>query len=213
MIAAAPIDGITFCSSHGKVYLPLTEASSELGWPLHKNKIGYRLNHRLLDPAALRWMTDGTALVSVDTLVTVGASLSSYDGGPLEVLSADRRFSISAGKKRVEISLENQQLQAWQGDRLVLTSRVSSGRRGSTPSGSFTAGPYRARMHYSSRYQNAPMPWSVQIHRHVFIHGFTSVPDYPASHGCIRLPLTDGNPARSFYDWDDAGTPVRVSRQ
>lgn len=95
---------------------------------------------------------------------------------------------------------------------MVLSSRISSGRRGSTPSGSFTAGPYKARMHYSSLYQNAPMPCSVQIHRHVFIDGFTSVTDYPASHGCIRLPLTDGNPAKFFYDWTDVGTPVRVSR-
>ena len=94
---------------------------------------------------------------------------------------------------------------------MVLPSRISSGRRGRIPSGSFTAGPYKARMHYSSRYQNAPMPWSVQIHRHVFIH-FTSVPDYPASYDCIGLPLTDGNPARFFYDWTDVGTPVRVSR-
>jgi lipoprotein-anchoring transpeptidase ErfK/SrfK len=38
------------------------------------------------------------------------------------------------------------------------------------------------------------------------------VPDYPASHGCIRLPLDGGNPARFFYEWIDRGTPVKVTR-
>nr|NIP95410.1 L,D-transpeptidase family protein [Akkermansiaceae bacterium] len=87
------------------------------------------------------------------------------------------------------------------------------GRRGSTPTGSFRAGPYKARRHYSSRYDNAPMPWSVQVTGHIFIHGFTSVPRYPASHGCIRLPLDGGNPARFFYEWIDKGTPIRVIRK
>jgi lipoprotein-anchoring transpeptidase ErfK/SrfK len=67
-------------------------------------------------------------------------------------------------------------------------------------------------MHRSSRYHNAPMPWSVQVRGHVFIHGFTSVPRYPASHGCIRLPLDEGNPAKFFYEWIEPGTPVKVTR-
>ena len=121
-----------------------------------------------------------------------------------------RSLSVTPRAKRVEINLAVQQLRAWQGDRLVLQSRISSGRYGSTPSGNFEAGPYKARMHRSSKYHNAPMPWSVQINGPVFIHGFTSVPDYPASHGCIRVPLSGSNPARFFYEWVDRGTPVRV---
>jgi lipoprotein-anchoring transpeptidase ErfK/SrfK len=54
------------------------------------------------------------------------------------------------------------------------------------------------------------MPWSVQINGHIFIHGFSSVPAYPASHGCIRVPLTGPNPARCFYEWIHRGTPVAV---
>ena len=129
------------------------------------------------------------------------------------ILHGPHEFTLIARLKEVEINLENQQLRAWQGNRLVLQSRVSSGRHNSTPSGVFTAGPFRARMHYSSRYNNAPMPWSVQINGHIFIHGFASVPNYPASHGCIRLPLDEGNPAKFFYEWIDNGTPVRVVRR
>ncbi|NNM30037.1 MAG: L,D-transpeptidase, partial [Akkermansiaceae bacterium] len=87
-----------------------------------------------------------------------------------------------------------------------------SGRNNRTPSGNFRAGPYKARRHFSSLYENAPMPWSVQVTGHVFIHGFTSVPKYPASHGCIRVPLTNGNPARFFYEWVDKGTPIRIAK-
>ena len=43
-------------------------------------------------------------------------------------------------------------------------------------------------------------------------NGFTSVPDSPASHGCIRMPLTGGNPARFFYEWVHRGTPVSIRR-
>jgi hypothetical protein len=38
-------------------------------------------------------------------------------------------------------------------------------------------------------------------------HGYPSVPIYPASHGCLRVPLAD---AHSLYDWINIGTPVDV---
>ena len=38
-------------------------------------------------------------------------------------------------------------------------------------------------------------------------HGFASVPIYPASHGCLRVPNAD---ARSLYDWIRIGTPIDV---
>jgi L,D-transpeptidase catalytic domain len=39
------------------------------------------------------------------------------------------------------------------------------------------------------------------------IHGYDPAPDYPASHGCMRLPITD---ALSVYDWLDYGDAVDV---
>lgn len=38
-------------------------------------------------------------------------------------------------------------------------------------------------------------------------HGFSSVPIYPASHGCLRVPIPD---ARSLFNWIRIGTPVVV---
>ena len=40
-------------------------------------------------------------------------------------------------------------------------------------------------------------------------HGYPSVPVFPASHGCFRLPIPD---ARSVFNWIEIGTPVDVYR-
>jgi peptidoglycan hydrolase-like protein with peptidoglycan-binding domain len=39
------------------------------------------------------------------------------------------------------------------------------------------------------------------------IHGYADVPTYPASHGCLRLPVPE---ALSIYSWLQLGTPVDV---
>ena len=70
--------------------------------------------------------------------------------------------SAAGGDKRVVIDKTNQMLLAYEGERLVFQSRVSTGRSGRrTPSGDFQAG-VKLRMHYSRLYDNAPMPWSVK---------------------------------------------------
>ncbi len=112
--------------------------------------------------------------------------------------------------KRVEIDLSKQRLYAYNGNRLYMKTKISSGRTGNTPTGRFRAGPYKSETHFSSLYHNAPMPWSVQITGNIFIHGFSVVPNYPASKGCVRVPISGINPARKLYRWLDVGTPIRV---
>ena len=199
----APIQGITFAGERGVVYLPLKEIEVRFGGGL-----------RSLKPLPdRRLLTDGIKLISLAELEGFGFLV---ERDPQEKRAKLRRKSLQAtvivGDKRAEVNLTEQRLRAWQGGRLVLESRVSSGRNGRTPAGSFRAGPYKSRSHYSSLYDNAPMPWSVQVTGHVFIHGFSSVPNHPASHGCIRVPLDEGNPARFFYEWIDRGTPILVKK-
>jgi hypothetical protein len=212
-LRAATLEGIVFAAEPGKVSVPVEEAAEELKWNLRQDDEGkvFELNGLLLRAGSLRSLTDGTELVDLELLQQAGASVNAMDDkGRIRVGRLFRGFTVQVSPQRVEVNLATQTLEGWQGGRLVLKTRISSGRRGSTPKGDFRAGPYRAVMHRSSRYQNAPMPWSVQINGHVFIHGFTSVPAYPASHGCIRLPLDAGNPARFFFEWVLNGTPVRV---
>ncbi len=37
------------------------------------------------------------------------------------------------------------------------------------------------------------------------IHGYASVPNYPASHGCLRVPIPN---AASIFNWIDIGDPI-----
>ncbi|MDR3401106.1 MAG: L,D-transpeptidase [Chthoniobacter sp.] len=113
----------------------------------------------------------------------------------------------------MEIDKTHQTLSAYEGDKLVLQTHVSTGKWDkSTPNGHFQAGD-KFLMHYSKLFNNAPMPYSVEVNGNVFIHGFTSVPRQPASHGCIRLPLDGDNPAKRFYEWVERGTPIDISGQ
>lgn len=54
------------------------------------------------------------------------------------------------------------------------------------------------------------MVHSVYFIRGYAVHGYRSVPTYPASHGCFRVPIPD---ARSIYDWMRIGTRVDVYRR
>jgi hypothetical protein len=212
---ADTLDAITFATQPGKLFIPVHEAIDELDWEVVRDAQCHvtRLNTLELRPGMLRQLVDGTELVSTEQLATAGAVVSTMNAeGEVKVGGFFHGFTLRAGAQRVEVSLKNQRLKGWQGNRLVIETKISSGRNGATPAGEFHAGPYRSKLHFSSLYNNAPMPWSVQLHRHIFIHGFSSVPDYPASHGCIRMPLTGGNAARFFYEWVLSGTPVSVTK-
>lgn len=115
--------------------------------------------------------------------------------------------------KRIEINKTTQTLSAYEGDTLFLQTRVSTGKWDrSTPNGSFKA-QEKDRMHRSRKYNNAAMPFSIWITGNCFIHGFASVPHYPASHGCVRVPLSQDNPAKKLFEWTDIGTPIDIVGQ
>ncbi|NKQ40707.1 MAG: L,D-transpeptidase [Sulfurovum sp.] len=80
----------------------------------------------------------------------------------------------------------------------IYTFKSSTGRRGyGTRTGTFK--PYRITpMHYSRKYYNSPMPWSVFYYGGYAIHGTSSISKLgrPASHGCVR---THPNSARRIY--------------
>jgi lipoprotein-anchoring transpeptidase ErfK/SrfK len=81
----------------------------------------------------------------------------------------------------------------------IATWPVSTARSGyRTPRGSFR--PYLLeRMHYSSIYDNSPMPYSTFFYGGFAIHGTLETRNLgrPVSHGCIRLSPVN---ARTLYD-------------
>ena len=48
---------------------------------------------------------------------------------------------------------------------------------------------------------------SVYFIRGYATHGYASVPDYPASHGCVRRPIPD---SLHIYKWIDIGDQIYV---
>jgi len=100
--------------------------------------------------------------------------------------------AFAAGAKaplQVVVSREQQSLVVYDGDTVVATSRVSTGKAGhATPTGIFSILEKRRR-HESNIYSNAPMPFMQRLTwSGIALHGSNHVPDYPASHGCVRLP-------------------------
>jgi lipoprotein-anchoring transpeptidase ErfK/SrfK len=104
----------------------------------------------------------------------------------------------SAASLVAHIDVSSQTMTVKSGGRVVHVWRVSTARSGySTPRGSFR--PQRlARMHYSRKYDNSPMPYSVFFRGGYAIHGTNAVKRLgtPASHGCVRLQT--GNAATLY---------------
>lgn len=169
------------------------------------------LHRSLLILAAVTGLSASPAVSQELSLKSLFAGEKTESTGKKETTpKKTEKLSFFGGPKRVEVDLTSQTLRAYEGNRVVIKTNISSGRNGATPTGSFKAG-WKDADHYSSLYHNAPMPWSVQVRGNIFIHGFSVVPDYPASHGCIRMPLTGNNPAKRFFHWVEPGTPIRIS--
>ena len=112
------------------------------------------------------------------------------------------------GPVEVVISLADQRALVFRGGTLIGASSVSSGREGyESPIGRFHILQKR-REHRSNRYNSAPMPFMQRLNWYgVALHG-GEVPDRPASHGCIRLPMGF---ARHLFGATELGTFVFVT--
>ncbi len=116
---------------------------------------------------------------------------------------------------RIEIDVARQVMFHWVGGSLARILPVSTGNNehycvdgecsvAVTPGGSFRIGRKAAGL------EVAPLGelwWPMYFNGGIAIHGSPSVPAYPASHGCIRIPMYA---APTFYNEVPAGTRVHV---
>jgi peptidoglycan hydrolase-like protein with peptidoglycan-binding domain len=121
----------------------------------------------------------------------------------------------SGGATRVEIDLKRQALLLWKDGALarVLSVSTGSGKRycvegdcatAVTPGGSYRVG-QKIRGLRMSRLGQLYNP--LYFNGGIAIHGSTSVPAHPASHGCVRIPMSA---SLWFFDAVPSGTPVYV---
>lgn len=114
-----------------------------------------------------------TGMSILGLLLSCGTALAGTLEGPLQII----------------VSKDLQELKIYDGDVVVATSHVSTGKAGhSTPTGIFSI-LEKKRTHFSNIYDSAPMPFMQRLTwSGIALHASNSVPSYPASHGCVRLP-------------------------
>ncbi|HET9428993.1 MAG TPA: L,D-transpeptidase family protein [Allosphingosinicella sp.] len=111
------------------------------------------------------------------------------------------------GDVSVVVSIPLQAVYVYRGGTLIGVSTASTGRPGhDTPTGTFEILQKR-RDHKSNLYDDAPMPFMQRLTWDgIALHGGT-IPGYPASHGCVRLPTAF---ARHLFAATELGASVHI---
>lgn len=122
--------------------------------------------------------------------------------GCVFILSSYGLISSASATVMIEVDLSRQRMFV-HSSRANYTWPVSTARSGyETPAGEYEPIALE-RMHYSQKYDNAPMPYSIFFYGGYAIHGSSEIRSLgrPASHGCIRL--APGN-AKLLYEMVEA---------
>lgn len=120
----------------------------------------------------------------------------------------ERIENISHMAKFILIDLGEQCLGLYQYGKLIELFPISSGRDNRTPAKKFTV-LSKEIDHYSKKYNDAWMPYSLRLFGDIFLHGGI-LPSYAASHGCIRLIYQN---AVFIFNWAEIGTPGEIVNQ
>lgn len=128
-------------------------------------------------------------------------------GGHAECLQTLIGNAPSPEQVRIEISLASQRATLYRDGSPVFNTEVSTGRKGfATPTGRFVVTDKKS-SHVSTIYK-VKMPFFMRLSCRDFGMHQGVVPDYPASHGCIRLP---GDAARKLFKEVPVGTLVTIT--
>ena len=123
-----------------------------------------------------------------------------------EYIPIPQQISDSRSEREVRVFLNEQYFGAYENGNLLFWGPISSGTKSHpTWPGEFFVN-YKQRHKRSIKYNNAPMPYSINYDGPYFIHQ-QSLPGYPASHGCVRLLEAD---AKRLFSWVRTGDAVTV---
>jgi lipoprotein-anchoring transpeptidase ErfK/SrfK len=108
----------------------------------------------------------------------------------------------------IAISIEQQKVRVYDANGFFAESPVSTGMKGhSTPMGVFSV-IQKHKWHHSNIYSGAPMPYMQRITwSGVAMHAGV-LPGYPASHGCVRMPMAF---AVKMWNWTRMGARVIIT--
>jgi hypothetical protein len=112
------------------------------------------------------------------------------------------------GAVAVVVSIPEQRVHVYRNGVRIAVSTCSTGKPGhETPTGVFTV-LQKDKDHRSSTYNNAPMPNMNRLTWDGIALHAGNLPGYPASHGCVRLPLAF---SQKLFTVTHVGTPVIIA--
>ena len=163
------------------------------------NKRGYFSSHGKKYNVRTRW--------AVMAFRKVNGMARTYNANPkiFRKLAANKgKFHLKypGGGKHVEVDISRQVMALAKHGKAQHVFAVSTGAP-ATPT-------IRGHFHFYRKdpgYNSEGMYYSVYYNRGEATHGYASVPDYNASHGCIRNPIPD---SIFIYNWIDLGDEMHV---
>ncbi len=125
-----------------------------------------------------------------------------------KIEAPEKESSKPQGPLILAISIEKQKLRIYDANGFFAETPISTGMQGHpTPMGVFSV-IQKQKLHHSNIYSGAPMPYMQRITwSGVAIHAGV-LPGYPASHGCIRMPVAF---AVKMWNWTKMGARVVVT--
>jgi lipoprotein-anchoring transpeptidase ErfK/SrfK len=121
---------------------------------------------------------------------------------------AAKEVTKPQGPLIIAISISHQSLKVYDANGFYAETPISTGMAGhSTPMGAFSV-IQKQKMHRSNIYSGAPMPFMQRITWSGIAMHAGVLPGYPASHGCIRMPMAF---AVKMYSWTRMGARVVVT--
>jgi hypothetical protein len=129
-------------------------------------------------------------------------------GKAKKVAAPEKELAKPQGPLIIAISIDKQNLRIYDANGFFAETPISTGMKGHpTPMGVFSI-IQKHKLHHSNIYSGAPMPFMQRITwSGVAMHAGV-LPGYPASHGCIRMPLAF---ATKMWNWTKMGARVVVT--
>ena len=187
-----------------------------------------RLKELHFDPGPVDGVYDQSTMYAVETLQKIAGinplgRIGAYEADALRNFQYPQPLHPTAEPNRTEIDVTHQLLTLYENYqvRLVTTTSTASGVHycydtpklnptahvceiAATPSGRFTY--YLFRSGWDAGVLGA-LYNPFYFNKGIAVHGYESVPVYPASHGCARIPM---NIAEYFHTLVNRGDPVHV---
>lgn len=161
--------------------------------------------------------TASTAIFNNKVVDYPKTSLAQSTAGPSDPKEDEKVLGTknAAGEEKwIEVSLEQQKLRAWEGNKIVMEFPISSGLWSPTPTGDFNIW-YKTRSQrmvggskdLGTFYDLPNVPYNMFFYKGFGVHGtyWHNNFGHPMSHGCVNAPIPN---AQQLFEWTGPVVPA-----